>query len=167
MGRVTARGIYDEKGQESQVIRSEISSCTVTGTVYGKNSAGMICGSVENSDLLRCTASGMVSGDSSLGGVIGDGCGISTMNQCSFSGRSRVGGLAGLYWWSYESDVSNPGEDAEHHPSGDGCLHDSTTIQTDSGHQITQGKSASREQMKTQSTYSGWDFSGIWKLEPS
>lgn len=150
-----------------------MAQCSFHGAVSGRNTVGGIAGG-QGGSITDCYSVSDLTAEKYIGGLIGS----SSQNQftnCYWTGtiqydtssekRPYVGGLVGLYWWNYESGDREPGEDETHHPSGDGCLYDSTTIQTDTGHQITRGAAASREQLKEQSTYGGWDFDKTWKID--
>ncbi len=121
-----------------------IANCYATGTVNGKDGAGGLVGYNDSGEISNSYATGDVSGYNHVGGFIGLNSGTIT-NSYSIgrvTGESDVGGLAG-YGTNYPiSTISNCFWDIE------------TSGQTSSAGGI--GKTTA--QMKTQSTFTGWDF---------
>lgn len=129
----------------------QIEKSYATGDITGVNYIGGLVGDVRDAtSLSNSYAMGDVEGEDTVGGLAGEIYGTLTTNtfsKGSVTGTSNVGGFAGSYYNSGVLPVSS--------------YYDSQTSgmsDTDSGTPKTTA------QMKTQSTYTNWDFSTIWSI---
>lgn len=129
----------------SQTITESFSSASVTGT----DESGGLVGYVSASDISNCFSTGQVSGTNYVGGLLGRIQLQSKVENCystgQVTGTSNTGGLIG---YKYEITVIGSYYDRE------------TSGKSDTG----KGIPKTTAEMKQQATYSGWDFSGIWKI---
>jgi hypothetical protein len=98
-GAVTGEESYVGGITGSAGADSEISNCTVSGTVDGKSYVGGMAGQTQGI-IKECSVSGTVTGfDFYVGGMAGYAAGQSEVSACSasgaVSGRSYVGGMVG------------------------------------------------------------------------
>lgn len=139
-GRLVVGGLV---GVNSGMIAKCYSSCTVSGY----SPVGGLVG--ENATTIRDSySSGSVYGDNDVGGLVGysyyasiDRC----YSCCSVLGKSSIGGLVGS---SYPGKHSNSYWD----------VNTSGTNYSDGG----EGRTTT--QMKSQSTFFGWDFINVWNI---
>ncbi len=129
-----------------------ISNSYATGSVIGNEAVGGLAGNSARATISSSYATGNVSGSSEVGGLVGElfsaSCTISNSYSIGrvFGTGSYVGGLVGYEWGKIINSYCNEeilGEDY-------GCIKGKTTAE-----------------MKTQSTYEGWDFENIWKINPA
>ena len=114
--------------------------------------AGGLVGNNENAKISNSYALGNVSGGDNIGGLIGTNFGGEISNSYAAviltGGRNYIGGLVGYNWsggFSY-------------------CFYDSDkTGQSDAG----KGEGKSTGEMKTQTTFTNWDFENIWAIDTS
>lgn len=121
----------------------------VTGT--GSGSIGGFVGSMYDASITDSFAHGDVSGNASVGGFVGRGEGDEYVANCYSAGQvnavtsTNIGGFTGTYLDTIEncyydnSQISNPGDPAVIAMSHEASLH--------------------------QSTYIGFDFASIWKID--
>ncbi len=131
---------------------SIISYCYTSGAINGNQNVGGICGSNYsynsskiNNSYSHCTVNGSLG---SAGGFVGGNSG--SISNCYSTGAvsgtgSYVGGFCGF---DNMSTFSN-------------CFWDNVTSGQSSSHGGT-GKTTS--EMKTQSTFTGWDFTTVWSI---
>jgi hypothetical protein len=121
------------------------------GGVIGNSSVGGLVGSIGSGTISNSYATGSVTGTGGyVGGLVGSnsyGTISSSYATGSVTGNDMVGGLVGV---GSGGIISYSYYDKE------------TSGQTDTGKGI--GKSTA--EMKTQGTYEGWDFEGIWETNP-
>lgn len=105
----------------------------------------------------NCYSTSNVSGYGSVGGLIGYFEGYDIPTNCYSTGevsaQAYFGGLVGLYP-SYLFSYLEPQWD---------CYYDSETSGCNDDSGIAHPKTS--QQMKTQSTYAGWDFDTIWAID--
>ncbi len=131
---------------------STISNCYSSGSVSGNFDVGGFCGwNYFEATISNCYSTGSVSCTDEVGGFCGRNSSSSTISNCystgSVSGSRYVGGFCGE---NEESNISN-------------CYFDSQT----SGQSSSSGGTAkTTAEMKTQATFSGWDFetTPIWNI---
>lgn len=148
-------------GSNSGTISQSWADLTITGNV---GYVGIIAGHSYGGTIENCYAKGTVNGSADSGGVVGLNEGSSQI-QNSYSvatmvGTNEVGGLVG---WLYNGgsqtgsywDVETSGKDnmcGTNKLGGGSC---------DDDHGLTD------EQMKDQTNFTGWNFDGIWAIDPS
>lgn len=143
---------YDEVGGISSYIAEgkTISNVTVEGAIItGTTFVGGVIGESDGT-LTNATSRAKVSGYEGVGGLIGVANVANIKNSYaagSVTGTTAVGGLVGR---STANIVSS-------------YYDQTTTGQSDTG----KGTRKTTTQMKTQSTYVGWDFVNTWNISPA
>jgi len=161
---------------------AEISLSFATGSVSGDYNIGGLVGDALDSSVELSFASGDIAGGfgPKVGGLIGYLSGSSTADSYArgaVSGASQFGGLIGLaengsqIYRSYAKGNVSPlfieeGGGLVGALSGDstvtgGYYDRMTTGQSDHG----RGEPQTTAEMGRESTYAGWDFSGVWQLD--
>ncbi|MBF9016430.1 MULTISPECIES: GLUG motif-containing protein [unclassified Oceanispirochaeta] len=144
-----------------------------TGAVYATNTnAGGLIGENLGSTVSKCYASGSVSADSDrVGGLIGLSSG--PVSNCfatgNLTGTNEMGGLVGsnsngidrCFATGSVPGASNGGIVAIDTGMVNYCYYDTETT----GQTETTGAPTSTAAMKTQSTFTNWDFSEIWSID--
>jgi hypothetical protein len=136
---------------DNATVSGSYSNCSVEAT--GGGFAGGFAGVSTMNNISDCYSTGTVTSTDYAGGFFGDLNNMSTITNCYAAGlvdcqTLNEGGIAGNDDWS--STVTNTFWDTE-----------ATTL-TSSIHGI--GKNTT--EMKTQSTYAGWDFTTpVWKID--
>ena len=130
---------------------SSISESYAIGNISGGNSVGGLVGETRDSGTLSNSyAIGNVEGTDAVGGLVGNIYGTLITNSYSnglVTGSTNTGGLVGSYYNNGVLPVS--------------AYYDSET----SGMSDTdKGVAKTTTQMKTQATFTGWDFSTIWSI---
>lgn len=120
------------------------------GTVTGKNNVGGLSG-YDIDDIFNAYVSGTVTGENQVGGLVGDGLGYMNVRNAYFNGTingtgKNVSNLFGVETYNYTYDKNYYNIDKTR-PLG----------------KYGQGKTL--EQMKQKSTYEGWDFDTLWKID--
>lgn len=133
---------------------ADIEQCFATGNVYGiNNETGGLIGDLQSGIVENCYAMGSVTGSNRVGGLVGQMTNGALVSYCystgfiSYSG-SQAGGLVGR---RSSSTVSKSYWDKQ-----------TSGISSSSG-----GTGKTTSQMKTQSTFAGWNFSVIWGISSS
>lgn len=130
-----------------------------SANVYGEANVGGFVGVDMGTTITNCYASGSVSADNTVGGFVGSANGVISNSYSSglVLGDTfidmDIGGFAGFV--SGVSEISNSYFDKQ--TSGQ-------DISVDDG-DTPQGEPKTTSQMKTQSTFIGWDFANVWKME--
>jgi len=158
--------------EQGKVHNLSLTNVNISGNKYVGGLVGINnCGSI-----IKCQVSGKVSGKSTVGGIVG--CCMGIIEQCraavNVSGNDRVGGLAG---------ANTEGAIAECHAYGkvsgkaydiggvagcgdnahfDKCYWD---IQTTGQQDSSGGEGKTTKEMKSRSTFWGWDFEMVWQIE--
>lgn len=150
-----------------------VNNCFSIATITGSSSyCGGLIGWIDYQGttevmINNCYAQGAVTGDTEIGGLIGastkwDSSILTISNcyaACQISGNTNCGGLIG-YGEAY--DVNSVGH--PHIPTTNNCYYDSQIAgQSDTG----KGEPKTTAEMKTQSTFSTWDFTDIWGINNS
>lgn len=134
---------------------SILSYCYTAGKICGTNYIGGLAGYNSSSDISNCYTNAEVSGDKYNGGLVGFNS-SSTMLNCYATGRvsgfEYTGGLVGS---NSLSTITNGFYNTE--ISGQ-----STGIGYDNNSQVVTGLST--EQMKQQSSFSGFNFDTVWNI---
>jgi len=118
-------------------------------SVIGQNNVGGLVGymgynSTLTSSISDCYCTGEVSGTDYVGGLVGANQSSSITNSYSTCNVTATSNAAGLVSFNMNSTISN-------------CFYDSNTSgQSDTG----KGIPKTTAEMKTQSTFTGWDFAG-------
>jgi hypothetical protein len=149
-GSGTVGGLVGDNGSS---ISSSISSCYSTGSVSSTGSSNNFGGLVGSNggSISDCYSTSPVSGSLNVGGLVGyhNGGSFRGITNCyatgTVSGSSNVGGLVGSHNFG---NIVNSFWDTQ------------TSGQTTS--QGGTGKTTA--QMKTLSTFTGWDFTSIWHI---
>ncbi len=148
-------GGLDSYSDSNAVVSRSYSSAIVSGEA----NVGGFVGVAMDGVITNCYAAGSVSADNTVGGFVGSANGIISNSYSSglVLGDTfidmDVGGFAGFV--SGISEISNSYFDKQ--TSGQ-------DISVDDG-DTPQGEPKTTSQMKTQSTFSGWDFTNVWKME--
>ena len=105
--------------------------------------------------ILESHATGNVTGDKNVGGLMGFNLsGTGKITNCysigNVNGNNDVGGLVG-------------NTDNEYNDAITSCFYDT---QLSEQFDARKGKPTATEDMKKQSTYSGWDFIKVWIMNP-
>ncbi|MCD4791372.1 MAG: T9SS type A sorting domain-containing protein, partial [Bacteroidales bacterium] len=154
---------------------STISNSYSTGSVSGSERVGGLVGDNYNSTVSNSYSTGSVSGTKYVGGLVGDNPNSNISNSYStgsVSGTRYVGGLVGINFQSPGTyiTVSNSYSTGSVSGSSDvGGLvaYNNATVTNSFWDTETSGQSSSAggtgkntTQMQTQSTFTGWDFTG-------
>lgn len=168
---------------------SIISNCSVTGgSITGYSYTGGLIGEIDDTTVSSCSSSADVEdlGDYDVGGLIGDAYHICVIQNCyatgNVTGTSVVSGLVGeLYPGSGKTiSVTNcyatgllTNTETPEDINGLFAIDTGTTVTSCYWDTETTGASSSEggtgkttAQMKTQATYSAWDFVGAWAIAP-
>ncbi|MCL2328855.1 MAG: leucine-rich repeat domain-containing protein [Bacteroidetes bacterium] len=143
--------IGDSRGNSFRV-----SNSYATGNVTGNNYVGGFIAATSGwqggTPVTNCYATGNVTGADYVGGFIGQS--ICNITNCYSIGKvtgtgANVGGLTGNHSWTFNFITSS--------------YYDSTTSgQSDTG----KGTPKTTAELKTQSTFTGWNFAVVWKMCP-
>jgi hypothetical protein len=144
--------------------------------ISGNKYVGGLAGINNSGTITKCQVSGKVSGKSTVGGLVG--CCMGTIEQCRVavhvSGNDRVGGLAGANTEGTIAEchaygkVSGKGYDigglagCDYNGQFDKCYWD---IQTTGQQASSGGEGKTSKEMKSRSTFLGWDFETVWQIE--
>ncbi len=150
-----------------------LTACYATGSITGTTYVGGLAGE-DRSTITACFATGTVKGNSDVGGLVGFHCYAAMFNSYatgSVSGNSHVGGLVGFQNWSSITACFSTGSvrgiDQNNNLGGllglnwDSSLTDCFWDMEASGINYSVGGTGkTTAEMKTKSTFSGWDFVG-------
>ncbi len=168
---------------------SNVSNCFATGIILGKISTGGIIGESSGSTIQNCYSEANVSGDNLVGGFIGypvNGCilrncySLGDVTRISSSTTTDFAGFCGSnsestieYCYSTGSVTYAGGTN----PTTSGFVASefgTTTYTANFFDETTSGQTSAgvagsataktTAAMKTQSTFTGWDFSTIWQI---
>lgn len=128
----------------------EVRNSNSFATIDGRTNVGGLVGK-SGHKVLNSYSTGTVTGSTDVGGLVGDNTGSVTHSYSvgKVVGTSTYGGLVGLNGTS--ATVTNS------------YYNSSTSGQSDTG----KGAGRTTAQLKTQSTYVGWNFTNVWVLNPS
>ncbi len=178
---VTANGLGGIAGRNET--GAVITNCSSTGTIAGNTWCGGLVG-WNNGTINRSYSSGSVNGNqNSIGGLVGQN--QASINNCyshaNVSGASFIGGLvgnqgsSGSITNSYSTGTVSGGQKGGLLGSSGGSVTSSYWDTQTSGIATSYGGTGkTTAQMKTQSTYTGWDFTiettngtnDYWNLSP-
>ena len=155
-----------------------IDNCYSTGVVNGNSGTGGLIGkNIQNSTISSCYSSVVVNGYNSTGGLIST-CYDSTVNNCystgTVNGTYYTGGLIGYCLSSLVNNCYSTGlvnGDVNHDIGGLIAINFFSNVTNCFWDTQTSGQTASAggtgkttAEMKTQSTYTNWDFTTIWEM---
>ncbi len=165
----------------------EVSRCFATGDVEGigaavdTGSVGGLVGHNSGGQISRCYAVGAVnSTNKAAGGLVGTNTYDGAIGDCyamgAVQGVSQVGGLVGSNWGTITCTYATglvTGESLRGGLIGEGtekCTNsywdtDTSGCSSSVGGLGVVGKTT--DQMKTQATYAGWDFTEVWDIDAS
>ncbi len=130
----------------------DVSNCFSTGSVTGSSRVGGLIGQISTGSETNCYSTASVNGTDFIGGLVGENL-SATMVNCYSAGvvngaTSNIGGLLG---YSGSSSTTSSYWD----------------INTSNQSSSADGTGESTSAMKTQATYTGWDFEIIWSIDGS
>ncbi len=148
----------------------------INGSISGKSYNGVIVGRVESGTLSNTYSTGVVSGSGfsgGFGGIIRNATVSDCYNHASVTGGQNVGGFVGSCFYTDISNIYSIGSVTAENAGG-GLIgvsdksggHSSfwdSEVSNMSSSKVGNGKTTS--QMKTESTFSEWNFSTIWQLK--
>lgn len=154
-------------------------------TSNGNNYVGILAGYLRyDSQIINCYSTGQVDGQYGVGGLVGyhladTGIISNSFSHANVTGKGRVGGILGnggvncLINKCYSTGLITVTPDPNLYNGGLVGSHSSVSSVTDSYYDTqTSGQSISAggegkttAEMKTQSTYSGWDFNTVWGID--
>jgi len=140
-------------GENDGVVKQCVADVSITGGEYSGGICGENCGVIQD-----CYSLGSVSatGKAYIGGAVGENYGPSSVINVysigSVVGGTETGGLIGANTEDNAGDII----------SVVSCYYNSET----SGQSDNDGRGTPKTtaEMKTQSTYSGWDFADVWAM---
>ncbi|MEM2878672.1 MAG: GLUG motif-containing protein, partial [Candidatus Hadarchaeales archaeon] len=153
-----------------------IQNCYATGDVEGYEDVGGLVGFNDGGTIQYCYATGYVEGYEYVGGLVGRND-EGTIQNCYATGyvegHEDVGGLVGFdYSGSVSNCYSNGYVDGSTSVGGllgynNSAIYSNSFWDTETSGQPTSaaGTGKTTAQMKQQSTYTGWDFVDIWRIE--
>jgi hypothetical protein len=147
----------------------------LTSTIYGNSSVGGLVGNLRGA-VSKCYSTGSVIGSANdIGGLIGYNYGsiANCYSTCSVSGTINVAGLLGYNLYGTVSFCYSTGAvSATMYGVGLVGRNDSGTVgnsywDTESSGKATGGGGTGKTtaEMKTQATFSTWDFAANWKID--
>ncbi|MBN1534429.1 MAG: hypothetical protein JXA20_17275 [Spirochaetes bacterium] len=157
-----------------------ITRCSVSGTISGKTFVGGLVGQNNNSTTIEeCHSSAAVTTiGSSAGGLVGDNWNSSIIDCYAtgpVTGTNTIGGLAGANGGS-KGNITNcfsigsvVSSDPYSSSTVGGLVGNNTATVTSSYYTDDDGGDGTHvtdDQMKSQGTFVGWDFTGIWGISP-
>lgn len=151
--------------------------------VLAKDRVGGVVGWNESGALSHTYAKGNVFGSNNVGGLVGyewsSNPGTKYMNVYAtgdVSGKAYIGGLVGF---NYQANIQNAYSTGKLTTTGsnvgglignltNGSLTNAYYDKTTTGMNDTgKGLGKTTAELQTQATYTGWDFTSIWKMNPS
>jgi len=171
-------------GLVGQDVYGKIDNSYSVGTISGTSYIGGLIGSTAYSDVSLSYSTSKVSGTNYIGGLVGIGSFGSISNSYSLGDVTRLSGVStdvgGFLAYSVSETVANCYSKGRvmyagaTNPTNRGFSSNSitgnnywdtqTSLQSTSGGGAT-GKTTS--QMKTQGTFTDWDFTNIWAINPT
>ncbi|MBT2680147.1 hypothetical protein J7E38_14120 [Bacillus sp. ISL-35] len=156
-----------------------IENCNINSNTY--NYVGAIVGYLSKGNIQNCYSTGQINGQYGVGGLVGFSDGIieNSFSMANVTGTGRVGGLLGngvsvnaLVNKCYSTGLVTVTPDPSLYNGGLIGSHSGSTAVTNSyydtqtsGQTISAGGiSKTTAEMKTQSTFTDWDFSTIWGI---
>jgi flagellar basal body-associated protein FliL len=139
---------------DSIIVEKSYSSVNVYGVFMGENVGGFV-GMLSGGGIANCYASGRVSANNDVGGFAGaiSSRVINSYSTGLVSGDEDIGMWIGGFAGSSSGDVTSCYYDKQTSGRGDG-VEDEDVV----------GEPKTTTQMKTQSTFVGWDFTNVWKM---
>jgi len=171
-------GLFRFMDSATTVIKNVgIEDCNINSNNY--NWTGAVVGTISKGNIENCWSTGTINGQYMIGGIVGQFVTGSVKNCWStakVSGLGRVGGLVGYLGSGATVDFSYSTGQVTATSMLGGLIGDnvSTTFTnvtnsywdiTTSGMTISEGGTGkTTSEMKTQSTYKGWDFNSTWGI---
>ena len=173
-------GLFGNIANDSSYIRNlGLENCNISGGDVA-NWCGAISGALNHGTIENCYATGTVQGKYMVGGLVGQ-FPYGTIKNCyanvNVTGFGRVGGLVGystnvncIVENCYSTGIATHTEIGTAYPTG-GLIGNAIAITVinsywdinSSGLTYSQGGTGkTTAEMKTQSTYVGWDFTSVW-----
>lgn len=173
-------GLFGYIANDSSYIRNlGLEDCNISGGTVS-NWCGAISGALNHGIIENCYASGAVTGKYMVGGLVGQfpyGTIKNSYANVNVTGFARVGGLVGystsvncIVENCYANGITVHTETGTAYPAG-GLIGDAVAITVtnsfwdiqSSGLTYSEGGTGkTTAEMKTQSTFSGWDFTSVW-----
>ena len=169
---------------ENEGIVSNLGVVDATVKSNGNNYVGIITGYlVDDARIKKCYSTGTVEGQYGVGGLVGYHNGSmveQSYSHAAVTGKGRVGGLVGNLMSSFIDESFSTGKvtvtpDPTLYNGGlVGSTYDTNNTtksyyDTETSNQTTSagGIGKTTSEMKTQSTYTNWDFSNVWSMDGS
>lgn len=167
--------------QNATIQNVGIENANVTSNM--QNYVGILVGyHFDNSVISNCYTTGTVSGQYGVGGLVGYSSGLiqNSFSYANVTGKGRVGGLIGhgisssaIIQKSYSTGLVTVTPDPNLYNGGLVGSHADSSKVTDSYYDtITSGQTISAggtgkttTEMKTQSTFTNWDFTNVWAID--
>lgn len=173
-------GLFGNIANDSSYVKNlALEDCNISGGDIA-NWCGAISGGLNHGTIENCYASGAVQGKYMVGGLVGQfpyGTIKNSYSNVNVTGFARVGGLVGystntncIVENCYANGITVHTETGTAYPAG-GLIGDAVAITVTNSYWDMEtsgltysegGNGKSTFQMKTQSTYSGWDFTSVW-----
>lgn len=173
-------GLFGQIANDSSYIRNlGLEDCNISGGTVA-NWCGSITGTLNHGTIENCYATGTVQGKYMVGGLVGQfpyGTIKNSYSNVNVTGFARVGGLVGystnvncIVENCYSTGIATHTEIGTAYPAG-GLIGNAIAITVinsywdiqSSGLTYSQGGTGkTTAEMKTQSTYVGWDFNSVW-----
>ncbi|WP_242705765.1 WxL domain-containing protein [Pontibacillus sp. ALD_SL1] len=165
----------------------EVSNAAIEGVglvsvnVTGKNNVGGLAGGIMYTDVSTVYATGAVTGENQVGGVLGflnDSTILNAYSHVITTGNDGVGGVVGFIYeiyfdWSKHVYAAGSVTGNAHTGGLSGGTYGPSEIEESYWDTEETGQSTSTDgagkttaEMKQETTYSGWDFSNIWSIDP-
>jgi hypothetical protein len=161
------------------------SNCYSTGAVNGNQDVGGFVGYNNHGTASNCYSTGSVRGDSTVGGLVGRNYG--PVSNCYSTGSvtgstTEVGGLVGRNYYGTVSNCYSTGSvsGTTNYVGGlvgrntEGTVPNTGTvsnsfwdINTSKQSSSAAGTGKTTAEMKDIGTYAGWDFGGVWGMNPN
>ena len=170
------KGFRRVGGIAGSAVGSRIEYCRTNGPVRGMASVGGVVGELRSSEAVECCCGSSVTGCYSVGGAVGT-CTGSNVKNCfntgAVSGLEKVGGLIGYAGSSYLRYSYNVGSVTARRLKG-GAIGQKTGVSAvgvlvlsgccSGGNTI--GTALPASAFLVQSSYTGYDFTGVWVIDP-
>ena len=155
VGSFSRGGMFMYSAGKAGTGKGAILNSYATGNVTGDKNIGGLTGYIALNRIENCFATGNVKGNNNVGGLTGHSLGgTGKITNCysvgNVVGNDNLGGLVGNTDNQYNDAITN-------------CYYDT---QKSEQFDARKGKPMATEDMKKQSTYSGWDFIRIWIINP-
>lgn len=175
-------GLFGNIANDSSYVKNlALEDCNISGGDIA-NWCGSISGGLNHGTIENCYATGTLQGKYMVGGLVGQ-FPYGTIKNCyanvNVTGFGRVGGLVGYSTTTnsivencYANGITVHTETGTAYPAG-GLIGDAVAITVTNSYWDIQssgltysegGTGKTTAEMKTQSTYTGWDFNNTWGI---